>query len=262
MGRASQLYQQGLCLKLGNLRVPLPTTMLGSRVCWQLVLGWALLLGQPAFGDWEATEEPPLAESEEAVPTLQEPEEPGESENPTGRTLSDEELRMLLGPTDEELERRAKESRRWLERDRESSSYLIPNMKQVALRHHHKNSHYIYMSYENGNVEVKKAIGTMVYIKFLLVKTSCTKEEAEVIRRQLFKYDDDDDEMLQDPSPTKRKRCEVPPPAKQEIEECTFTLFKDVRSHSWRYVVTKHKCVPFGKHEELPKIMPYGEQSY
>uniref|UniRef100_A0ACB8G812 Uncharacterized protein n=1 Tax=Sphaerodactylus townsendi TaxID=933632 RepID=A0ACB8G812_9SAUR len=31
--------------------------MLGSQVCWQLLLGWTLLLGQPVFGDSEETEE-------------------------------------------------------------------------------------------------------------------------------------------------------------------------------------------------------------
>ncbi|KAL8184020.1 UNVERIFIED_CONTAM: hypothetical protein K2H54_004081 [Gekko kuhli] len=182
--------------------------MLGSRVCWQLLLGWALLLGQPVFGDSDAEEEPPLAESEGPVPDSPEPEEPlsespepeepvpdspepeeplsesPEPEEPVPEAEEPEELVPELEEpekeltSDELLEEEEKQDREWLkERLARPWNYEVNNIRQTALEHHHKHSQEYYSPFENANLITQKAIGTMIYLRLIVVKTNCTNDQ-------------------------------------------------------------------------------------
>ncbi|XP_048374190.1 uncharacterized protein LOC125445238 [Sphaerodactylus townsendi] len=233
--------------------------MLRCQICWQLLLGWAVLLGHPVFGDLDASEEPPLTESEEPVPVSQDVEEPvalpeesekEESEDSLnrGQGPTSEELEMLFGPSDQELEERARMYRLRIERDRgRMYGFSVDHLMGIAVHHHNGKSDHIYTPYENGNVKVKKTIGTSIYLTLLLVKTNCTKEERP--DETIYGFDDYE-EQLHNPSPVERKRCEVPPEAEQEVLECTFTIFRDARSPYSADSVTDRHCVPFGQRRE------------
>ncbi|KAL8184019.1 UNVERIFIED_CONTAM: hypothetical protein K2H54_004068 [Gekko kuhli] len=193
--------------------------MLGSRVCWQLLLGWALLLGQPVLGDSgsSSSEERSLREPgnpapvsegpENPAPVSEEPENPvpvsEEPENPVAegpeKPLPEleepedllpeldepeldepvqEELEEKKPLSDEELEELEKEEREWLmHEEKKPCGSWLEYLKAIALGHYNKNQRQYYKPDGHAFLRTKKAIGTTLSLKVVLMRTNCTKDQ-------------------------------------------------------------------------------------
>ncbi|XP_077184232.1 uncharacterized protein LOC143832931 [Paroedura picta] len=207
--------------------------MLGSRMCWQLLLGWALLLGQPAFGDSDATEEPSedslpeeLGSAEQTedlvVPELGEVPEPGNQESPTLTS-------------DENLENEEKEGREFLKEDLTRPwNFEINYLQRAVLEYHHEHNPEHYITFENANLIAQKAIGTMIYLRMPMVKTNCTNdlrpkkgESDHAYYYRLYRAD------------RYPRNCE--PLSDSEKENCKFTFFEDARNPG-KPVIVNLRC--------------------
>ncbi|XP_015266284.1 PREDICTED: uncharacterized protein LOC107110077 [Gekko japonicus] len=238
--------------------------MLGSRVCWQLLLGWALLLGQPVFGDSGSSsseqrslqepenpapgsEEPenavaegpekPLPESEEPEDLLPELDEP-EQQVPVQEELEEKPL------SDEELEEMEKDEREWLKQEKEKPcGSWLDYLQAIALGYYNKERKEYYKPDGRATLRTKKAIGTMISLKVVLMRTNCTRDQLPEYTRHgrlpfhIYRF------YAKFP-----ENCES---LKGSEQECTFTLFGDQRRGSFHdMAVVSDKCSPMHPNEE------------
>ncbi|XP_077776604.1 uncharacterized protein LOC144325823 [Podarcis muralis] len=187
--------------------------MTGSWLCLPLLLVGALLLGQPAWGQEEAEEQPSWEE--------------------LGEPLVPEASEEQMEPTSYE-EREAMESFQEGER---------LDLGSLAVDYFNKLPYYdgIYRSVEAEPPTFKDAIGTMVHMKMLLAKTDCRKEDLREHREMVEHLVHFMHSSKKEPLP-ELKGCNLPPPDEQENLNCNFRIYMDAREGS--ISVVHHKCKP------------------
>ncbi|XP_053134477.1 uncharacterized protein LOC128337468 [Hemicordylus capensis] len=210
--------------------------MRGSWLCLQLLLAWALLLGQLALGSEEAGEAEDVAELEvppelENVPEL----EPLENQTAEEDYVPEEAWHMQDWDSDERAEERAEDMRRSLTEYSPYMSHMTGLFKQLVRRYMKEKEGKDYMHWEDVSMKVKKAIGNMVTIRMPLVEVNCTEEPW--MDHYMMHY--------LPRMPVFPRHCEVPPEAEQKRLDCTFTIFMDHRRFGEDAVVS-HRCFPHG----------------
>ncbi|XP_053133312.1 uncharacterized protein LOC128336962 [Hemicordylus capensis] len=209
--------------------------MRGSWLCLQLLLAWALLLGQLALGSEEAGEAEDMAELEvppelENVPEL----EPLENQTAEEDYVPEENWHMQNWNSDERAEERAEDMRRRMMEYDPYGNQMMGVFKQLVTSYMKEKEGRDFMHSEDANIEIKKPIGNIVKLKMPLVEVNCTEEpqmDHPVLKAFLSSHI-----MF-----TRAKHCEVPPEAEQKKWDCTFTILMDAREET-RSVVSHH-CV-------------------
>ncbi|XP_042294768.1 uncharacterized protein LOC121915017 [Sceloporus undulatus] len=216
--------------------------MMGSLVPFHLFLGWALLLGQPVLG--QDFEDPQVALEEEEE-DWEEHESPLEEDSVEEEPLPEswEDL-APSGEDSEELERQAERRLRGLKEHGEA----YPEMgfyKTLALRHYN-NRHPgpLYRHLEDTEVQIQKALGTLLTFTVYLVNTNCTTEDRR-LDSALRAHLRDMGELVEEYG---MAHCGLPPESEQQKLKCIFTLFLNGRgSHP---AVIDHYCQPIDVFDE------------
>ncbi|XP_061462661.1 uncharacterized protein LOC133375130 [Rhineura floridana] len=207
--------------------------MFASRLCLPLLLGWALLLGQPAWGTEE--EEPPLGE-------------PSEVE----QSLPEEDLLMLRSPwdSDEHVARMATAQLRYMQEEAAYQPLPVSHyMKQMAVAELNKGNRYgehFFKHLEDTQIDVKKAKGVMAYVRMIVEKTNCTREDLS---------GEDGPSMYTNPYLDSQNCALLPDYEKQEYD-CTFPIF--IEEGSRQPIPFSYDCMPVPRiatgnsKEELP----------
>ncbi|NRM55274.1 hypothetical protein F3A58_23740 [Salmonella enterica subsp. enterica serovar Typhi] len=122
------------------------------------------------------------------------------------------------------------------------TSEAVPHYrKEQAVDHFNQGSEETYYkNIEDGQLEYKKAIGVMIYVKMLLGETNCTKtieqEEAGVEYSRAY---------------LEKEGCQLLPQLKQEKHNCTFGIFLDMRTE--KKAVVSQDCTIIPRIKEFSK---------
>ncbi|XP_042296710.1 uncharacterized protein LOC121916052 [Sceloporus undulatus] len=197
---------------------------------WHLGLGLALLLGQLAFeaeGCCERQEPPPEPRCCNLKENLQEAHQQQRCHN---EEPSPSEEREEADDWDSHLEFMDQVRRRQLEEAAAYEANVIPDYyKRMAVSHYNDHSPGPYYRHlEDTQLKVKKAIGTMAYVRLLLEKTNCFKDDQ---RDRFVTFTNEYLDSL---------GCGLPLEMEQTKMECTFGIFMDARSG--HEAVVSHKC--------------------
>ncbi|KAM3824701.1 uncharacterized protein M6D78_016158 [Vipera latastei] len=152
-----------------------------------------------------------------------------------------EELEEASSDSSERYKRIAEADRRHIMQEAAQSLHVVRNYrKDQAIAHYNQeNNGPYYKHLEDAQVEVKKALGIMVYVKMVLGKTNCTKnqeKEAGVEYSRAY---------------LEKEGCQLLPQSYQEKHNCTFDIFIDMRTE--KQTVVSQDCIIIPGIKQLPK---------
>ncbi|XP_026541174.1 uncharacterized protein LOC113423829 [Notechis scutatus] len=142
-------------------------------------------------------------------------------DNSTSAVNSDEELKKNIGQRIASLQ--------------EMQQDEIRNFADLALQHYNTQKSSLFTTLEEATVTVKKAIGSMVYLRMTLEKTNCTKKD---VKHHSLSHSDDSDDSDEGPP----KYCSPLDGQNKEQLDCKFDIFKNERSYD--ETVMSHDCKP------------------
>ncbi|XP_034261687.1 uncharacterized protein LOC117657673 [Pantherophis guttatus] len=153
-----------------------------------------------------------------------------------------EESEDSTGDSSEIYKDFAKEQQEMIMKQAAQTSDAVPrHRKEQAIAHFNQRSEGTYYKrLEDGQLEYKKAIGVMIYVKMLLAETNCTKTEEQ--KEAGVEYSR---------AYLEKEGCQLLPQFKQEKHNCTFGIFLDMRTE--KKVVTSRDCTIIPGIKQLPK---------